>query len=61
MAQGIASNDGIRAVQSALALSRLKKSSKVGDFVGLQSGVMGQVTEINLCYTRVTTTDLIGK
>lgn len=32
---------------------------KVDDFVDLQSGVMGKVTEINLRYTRVTTTDLI--
>ena len=32
---------------------------KVDDFVDLQSGVMGKVTEINLRYTRITTTDLI--
>ncbi len=32
---------------------------KVDDFVDLQSGVMGRVTEINLRYTRITTTDLI--
>lgn len=32
---------------------------KVDDFVDLQSGVMGKVTEINLRYTRVTTSDLI--
>ncbi len=32
---------------------------KVDDFVDLQSGVMGRVTEINLRYTRVTTSDLI--
>lgn len=37
----------------------LEKIVKVGDFVDLQSGVMGKVTEINLRYTRVTTTDLI--
>jgi len=37
----------------------LEKIIKVGDFVDLQSGVMGKVTEINLRYTRVTTTDLI--
>ncbi len=37
----------------------LEKIVKVGDFVDLQSGVMGRVTEINLRYTRVTTTDLI--
>ena len=32
---------------------------KVDDFVDLQSGVMGKVTEINLRYTRITTSDLI--
>lgn len=37
----------------------LEKIIKVGDFVDLQSGVMGKVTEINLRYTRITTTDLI--
>ena len=37
----------------------IEKIVKVGDFVDLQSGVMGQVVEINLRYTRVTTTDLI--
>ncbi len=37
----------------------IEKIIKVGDFVDLQSGVMGKVTEINLRYTRVTTTDLI--
>lgn len=37
----------------------IEKIVKVGDFVDLQSGVMGKVTEINLRYTRVTTTDLI--
>lgn len=37
----------------------IEKIIKVGDFVDLQSGVMGRVTEINLRYTRVTTTDLI--
>jgi small-conductance mechanosensitive channel len=37
----------------------IEKIIKVGDFVDLQSGVMGQVAEINLRYTRVTTTDLI--
>jgi small-conductance mechanosensitive channel len=37
----------------------IEKIIKVGDFVDLQSGVMGQVVEINLRYTRVTTTDLI--
>jgi small-conductance mechanosensitive channel len=37
----------------------IEKIVKVGDFVDLQSGVMGRVTEINLRYTRVTTTDLI--
>ena len=37
----------------------IEKIIKVGDFVDLQSGVVGQVAEINLRYTRVTTTDLI--
>jgi len=37
----------------------IEKIIKVGDFVDLQSGVMGKVTEINLRYTRVTTSDLI--
>lgn len=37
----------------------IEKIVKVGDFVDLQSGVMGKVTEINLRYTRVTTPDLI--
>lgn len=37
----------------------IEKIIKIGDFVDLQSGVMGKVTEINLRYTRVTTTDLI--
>ena len=37
----------------------IEKIVKVGDFVDLQSGVVGQVAEINLRYTRVTTTDLI--
>lgn len=32
---------------------------KVDDFVDLQSGVMGKVIEINLRYTRITTSDLI--
>jgi small-conductance mechanosensitive channel len=37
----------------------IEKIIKVGDFVDLQSGVMGKVTEINLRYTRITTADLI--
>lgn len=37
----------------------VEKIIKVGDFVDLQSGVMGRVAEINLRYTRITTTDLI--
>lgn len=37
----------------------VEKTITVGDFVDLQSGVMGRVTEINLRYTRVTTADLI--
>jgi small-conductance mechanosensitive channel len=37
----------------------LEKIIKVGDFVDLQSGVIGEVREINLRYTRITSTDLI--
>lgn len=36
-----------------------EKIIKVDDFVDIQSGVMGRVTEINLRYTRITTNDLI--
>jgi small-conductance mechanosensitive channel len=35
----------------------LEKTLKVGDFVDLQSGVVGTVTEIGVRYTRVTTND----
>ena len=35
----------------------IEKTLKVGDFVDLQSGVVGKVTEIGLRYTRVTTND----
>ncbi|MFZ5503138.1 MAG: mechanosensitive ion channel family protein [Pseudomonadota bacterium] len=37
----------------------IEKTIKVDDFVELQSGTMGKVIEINLRYTRITTTDLI--
>jgi small-conductance mechanosensitive channel len=37
----------------------IEKIVKVDDFVDLQSGVMGKVIEINLRYTRITTSDLI--
>jgi small-conductance mechanosensitive channel len=37
----------------------IEKIIKVDDFVDLQSGVMGKVSEINLRYTRITTSDLI--
>jgi small-conductance mechanosensitive channel len=37
----------------------IEKIIKVDDFVDLQSGVMGKVIEINLRYTRITTSDLI--
>ncbi|WP_439886373.1 mechanosensitive ion channel family protein [Pseudomonas sp. MBLB4123] len=37
----------------------LEKTLKVGDFVDLQSGVMGRVTEIGMRYTRITTNDLV--
>lgn len=35
----------------------LEQTLKVGDFVDLQSGVTGKVTEINIRYTRITTND----
>jgi small-conductance mechanosensitive channel len=35
----------------------LERTLKIGDFVDLQSGVRGQVREIGLRYTRVTTND----
>jgi len=35
----------------------LERTLKVGDFVDLQSGVRGQVREIGLRYTRITTND----
>ncbi len=34
-----------------------ERSVKVGDFVDLQSGVMGRVSEISMRYTRITTND----
>ena len=37
----------------------LEKTLKVGDFVDLQSGVVGTVTEIGVRYTRVTTNDQV--
>lgn len=37
----------------------LEKTLKIGDFVDLQSGVMGRVTEIGMRYTRITTNDLV--
>ena len=37
----------------------LEKTLKVGDFVDLQSGVVGRVMEIGMRYTRVTTPDLV--
>lgn len=36
-----------------------ERTLKVGDFVDLQSGVVGRVVEINVRYTRVTTTDAV--
>lgn len=36
-----------------------ERTLKVGDIVELQSGVLGKVTEINLRYTRITTSDLM--
>lgn len=37
----------------------LEGTLKVGDFVDLQSGVMGRVSEINMRYTRITTNDAV--
>jgi small-conductance mechanosensitive channel len=37
----------------------LEQTLKVGDFVDLQSGVVGRVSEINIRYTRVTTNDSV--
>jgi len=37
----------------------LEKTLKVEDYVDLQSGVMGRVTEIGVRYTRVTTNDAV--
>ena len=37
----------------------VEKSLKVGDFVDLQSGVVGTVIEISMRYTRVTTNDSV--
>lgn len=34
-----------------------ERSVKVGDYLDLQSGVMGRVTEISMRYTRITTND----
>ena len=36
-----------------------ERSVKVGDFVDLQSGVMGRVSEISMRYTRITTNDFV--
>jgi len=36
-----------------------EKSIKIGDFVDLQSGVMGRVSEISMRYTRITTNDSV--
>ncbi|MBQ0714626.1 MAG: mechanosensitive ion channel [Paraperlucidibaca sp.] len=37
----------------------LEQTLKVGDFVDLQSGVVGRVSEISIRYTRVTTNDSV--
>lgn len=37
----------------------LEQTLKVGDFVDLQSGLVGRVAEINIRYTRVTTNDSV--
>lgn len=37
----------------------LEKTLKVGDFVDLQPGIVGTVTEISMRYTRVTTNDSV--
>ncbi|OIQ99147.1 mechanosensitive channel MscK precursor [mine drainage metagenome] len=37
----------------------IERTLKVGDFVDIQSGVMGHVSEINMRYTRITTNDAV--
>jgi small-conductance mechanosensitive channel len=37
----------------------VEKTLKIGDFVDLQSGVRGSVTEISMRYTRITTNDSV--
>jgi small-conductance mechanosensitive channel len=37
----------------------IERTLKVDDFVDLQSGVMGRVSEINMRYTRITTNDKV--
>ncbi len=59
-AMGVGIGFGLQNIFSNLVsgiIILLEKTLKVGDFVDLQSGVVGKVTEIGLRYTRVTTND----
>ncbi len=59
-AMGVGIGFGLQNIFSNLVsgiLILVEKTLKVGDFVDLQSGVVGKVTEIGLRYTRVTTND----
>lgn len=59
-AMGIGVGFGLQNIFSNLMsgiIILLEKTLKVGDFVDLQSGIVGKVSEIGLRYTRVTTND----
>ncbi|WP_291986466.1 mechanosensitive ion channel domain-containing protein [Candidatus Accumulibacter sp. ACC007] len=59
-AMGVGIGFGLQNIFSNLVsgiLILVEKTLKLGDFVDLQSGVVGKVTEIGLRYTRVTTND----
>ncbi|AWI74843.1 potassium transporter KefA [Parazoarcus communis] len=59
-AMGVGIGFGLQNIFSNLVsgiIILLEKTLKLGDFVDLQSGAVGKVTEIGLRYTRVTTND----
>jgi len=59
-AMGVGIGFGLQNIFSNLVsgiIILLEKTLKLGDFVDLQSGVVGKVTEIGRRYTRVTTND----
>lgn len=59
---GVGLGFGLQSIFSNLmsgVIILLEKTLKVGDFVDLQSGVMGRVAEINMRYTRITTNDAV--